>query len=206
MSYTRKRGIQLENDEEVPSKKVKGSSKRRDQTEEESSEEVPMKKKAAAQKASKQPTQGTDSDGNNYWDIGSNRRIGSSVFKNTTLVNIREYYHTADGEAKPGKKVPIFMPINHISARSANKAFSQGISLSLDQYKALLKVLPQLNEELRSKGHQVDDLPAAAAASTSAAPAKAEKASTTKKTKKSNIEETSDEDEGGMEEDDEGDV
>ena len=121
MSYTRKRGIQLENDEEVPIKKVKGSSKRR---EEESSEDVPLKKNAAAQKASKQPTQGTDSEGNNYWEIGSNRRIGSSVFKNTTLINIREYYNTADGEAKPGKKVGYRFSCQLIAspARSTNKA------------------------------------------------------------------------------------
>ncbi|KAK3989301.1 RNA polymerase [Cladorrhinum sp. PSN332] len=144
--------------------------------------------KAAASKAKKsEPAQGTDAEGNNYWEIGTNRRIGSSKFKNATLVNIREYYTTPDGESRPGKK---------------------GISLSLEQYKALLKAIPQLNEELRSQGHEVDD-PTVTTGSSRTAAVKTEKSSKTNKAKKSNIEETSAEEEEDdrdeMEEDDEDD-
>ncbi|KAK4164822.1 RNA polymerase [Cladorrhinum sp. PSN259] len=193
MSYSRKRGIQLENDDEIPPKKVKGAKPRIQTENDESSEDVPMKKTAPAQKAAGskgkklEPAQGTDAEGNNYWEIGTNRRIGSSKFKNTTLVNIREYYNTPDGEARPGKK---------------------GISLSLDQYNALLRAIPKLNEELRSQGHEVEDPPVTSGGS-SAAAAKSEKSSKTKKPKKSNIEETSDEEEEDandeMEDDDEND-
>lgn len=42
---------------------------------------------------------------NSLVQIGNNRRIGSSKFKGSTLVNIREYYTTPDGELRPGKKV-----------------------------------------------------------------------------------------------------
>jgi ribosomal protein L12E/L44/L45/RPP1/RPP2 len=66
----------------------------------------------------------------------------------------------------------------------------QGISLSLDQYKALLRVIPELNEELRSQGHAVET---PAAAGSGSVQMKAEKSAKTKKPKKSNIEETSEE-------------
>ncbi|KAK4230215.1 transcriptional Coactivator p15-domain-containing protein [Podospora fimiseda] len=193
MSYTRKRGIQLDNDEEIPIKRAKGSKRRIQLDDDDSSEDVPMKKAAVAQKATAsskvrnpEPAQGTDAEGNNYWELGNNRRIGPSKFKNSTLVNIREYYTAADGEVRPGKK---------------------GISLSLDQYKALLKVIPQLNEELRSQGQEVDD-PVVASSSSTRAAVNSEKPGKSKKVKKSNIEVTSDEDEDEhdeMEEDNEDD-
>jgi hypothetical protein len=76
----------------------------------------------------------------------------------------------------------------------------QGISLSLDQYKALLKVLPELNEALRSQGHDVGSVPAV---ETSDALVKAEKPAKVKKPKRANIDETSDEEEEEDGEDDE---
>lgn len=68
-------------------------------------------------------------------------------------------------------------------------ADSQGISLPLEQYNALLKAIPAINAELITQGLDVAEIP-------SGAPSKAtEKPSSDKKSKKSNIEETSDEDE-----------
>ncbi|KAK1749975.1 RNA polymerase [Echria macrotheca] len=137
---------------------------------------------AVASKKGDAPTKGKDSEGNAYWEIGNKRRIGTSTFKGASLINIREYYE-ANGELRPGKK---------------------GISLSLDQYRALVKIIPQLNEELRAAGHDIED-PAAAGpgsvdggASLVAAdlPKKAKK-----KAKKANIDVTSDEEDEEDEED-----
>ncbi|KXX76283.1 putative RNA polymerase II transcriptional coactivator [Madurella mycetomatis] len=127
------------------------------------------KVKSESRKASKDLSKGTDAEGNAYWEIGNKRRIGSSQFKGTTLVNIREYYTAPDGDLKPGKK---------------------GISLSLDQYRAFLKVIPELNEHLRSQGHAVDDPPSAGSGDVLG---KADEPAKPKKPKKSNIEETSEE-------------
>ncbi|KAK4038284.1 transcriptional Coactivator p15-domain-containing protein [Parachaetomium inaequale] len=132
-------------------------------------EQQVVKKPKNEKKAKKDLTQGTDAEGNPYWEIGNNRRIGSSQFKGATLVNIREYYTAPDGELRPGKK---------------------GISLSLDQYKALLKVIPELNEQLRSQGHQVDSTTAAGASN---ALVKADEPPKAKKSQKANIDATSDE-------------
>ncbi|KAK3325204.1 transcriptional Coactivator p15-domain-containing protein [Apodospora peruviana] len=128
-------------------------------------------------KAKKELGKGTDGDGNAYWEIGGTRRAGLSNFSGKTFVNIREYYTTNDGETKPGKK---------------------GISLSVEQYQGFLKIIPELNNELRAKGHSVEDpgvtsSSGAVAASSSPAQLPAKKASV-KKAKKLNIEETSDED------------
>ncbi|KAJ4306096.1 hypothetical protein N0V88_000892 [Collariella sp. IMI 366227] len=157
MPYNRKRQMEPESDGEQQqvAKKSRGEKK--------------------APKELKTLSQGKDGDGNAYWEIGNNRRIGSSEFKGATLVNIREYYTAPDGQLRPGKK---------------------GISLSLDQYKALLKVIPQLNEDLRAQGHEFDD---PAAAGTSGALVKAEKPAKAKP-QKSNIDATSDEEEGDDEE------
>lgn len=35
---------------------------------------------------------------------------------------------------------------------------AQGISLSVDQYKEFLKVIPAINEQLRKEGHDVEDV------------------------------------------------
>ncbi|KAK4241657.1 transcriptional Coactivator p15-domain-containing protein [Achaetomium macrosporum] len=154
--------------------------KKKRQIEADSDGETQVTKKAKGEnKAKKDLSKGTDAEGNPYWEIGSNRRVGSSQFKGATLVNIREYYTTPDGELRPGKK---------------------GISLSLDQYKALLKVIPELNEELRSQGHAVDN---PQVSGTSDALVQAEKPPKSKKPKKPNFEQTSEEEEDDDGEEDE---
>lgn len=107
------------------------------------------------------------------------RRIGIAHFRSATLINIREYYDSG-GQMRPGKK---------------------GISLSLDQYKALIRAIPDINAELAKDGVAVsdaeddDDAEAGDGGGVSvklaAAAPKKDKA---KAAKKSNIEATSDED------------
>ncbi|KAK4669162.1 uncharacterized protein QC763_200560 [Podospora pseudopauciseta] len=163
MSSYKKRGrVQIESDEEdIPQRKA-----------------APAKKqKQERPKATPSGGKGTDGEGNAYWELGNNRRVGASKFKNATLVNLREYYTTPDGELRPGKK---------------------GISLSIDQYKAFLKAIPQLNEELRSQGVEVDDVPAGVGGSSRKPATKTE----SKKAKKSNIEVTSEEEEDDEEDED----
>lgn len=104
-----------------------------------SKEASPSKPAAAATPAKtteKKSTEkkNTDGDGNEFWEVsfvsffcfffcflyfppanlfhqlGNKRRIGTSSFKNTLLVNIREYYE-ADGEVKPGRKVEPLPPL-----------------------------------------------------------------------------------------------
>ncbi|KAG7288525.1 hypothetical protein NEMBOFW57_004878 [Staphylotrichum longicolle] len=141
------------------------------QIETDSDGELQAVKKSKSEKQGKKAlTQGKDAEGNSYWEVGSNRRISASQFKGATLINIREYYTAPDGDLRPGKK---------------------GISLSLDQYKALLKIIPELNAELRAQGHEVGD---ASADGTSSALVKAERPAKSKP-KKSNIDATSDEEE-----------
>lgn len=98
------------------------------------------------------------------------RRVGVSKFRNNTLINIREYYEQ-DGDIKPGKK---------------------GISLSIEQYKALLKAIPAINSELRSQGQEIDD--GAAGEDGEEAAEKLPKKKSKSPVKKANIEATSDED------------
>ena len=67
----------------------------------------------------------------------------------------------------------------------------QGISLSIEQYKALLAVVPAINETLRKTGRFVDGDDADETAVASTMKSKKEKS----KPSKANIEATSDEDE-----------
>lgn len=108
------------------------------------------------------------------------RRIGIAHFRSTTLINVREYYESG-GQMRPGKK---------------------GISLSLDQYKALIRAIPDINAELAKDGVAISDAEddgggdaagegAGASVALAAAAPKKEKS---KAPKKSNIEATSDED------------
>ncbi|KAF1931835.1 PC4-domain-containing protein [Didymella exigua CBS 183.55] len=62
------------------------------------------------------------------------RRVTVSDFKGMTLVSIREYYTNDAGELKPGKK---------------------GVSLSLDQYNALLTTAPLLESVLSKEDFEV---------------------------------------------------
>lgn len=75
-----------------------------------------------------------DGEGNTYWELSASRRLQISEFKGRRMVSIREYYQK-DGEMLPGKK---------------------GISLPLEQFTALMTVLPQVVGELSKLG---DDVP-----------------------------------------------
>jgi len=66
------------------------------------------------------------------------------------LVNIREYYDK-DGEMQPGKKVNSHQD----SFVIIFTYYSQGISLSLDQYSNLISILPDIEKLLTKKGEQV---------------------------------------------------
>ncbi|QSZ31721.1 hypothetical protein DSL72_001288 [Monilinia vaccinii-corymbosi] len=70
------------------------------------------------------------------WDLSDGRtprKLELSDFKGQTLINIREFYEK-DGKLLPGKK---------------------GISLTIDQYKNLLRSIPQINANLKKKGIDV---------------------------------------------------
>ncbi|KAL4986858.1 transcriptional Coactivator p15-domain-containing protein [Aspergillus falconensis] len=74
-----------------------------------------------------------DSNGDSYWEISKMRRVTISSFRGKTMVNIREYYEKGDEEL-PGKK---------------------GISLPIDQFSALLTLLPEIETALQEKGVSV---------------------------------------------------
>ncbi|KAJ6261106.1 hypothetical protein Dda_3771 [Drechslerella dactyloides] len=72
----------------------------------------------------------TDEEGNSYWELGGKlRRVTVSEFKGNVLVSVREYYEK-DGKCLPGKK---------------------GISMSLDQFNQLIKVLPSIEQAIGQK-------------------------------------------------------
>ncbi|KAF3902538.1 hypothetical protein ABW21_db0205369 [Orbilia brochopaga] len=72
----------------------------------------------------------TDDEGNAYWELGGKaRRVTVSEFKGSVLVSVREYYEK-DGKFFPGKK---------------------GISMSLDQFNQLVKVLPAIEQAIGQK-------------------------------------------------------
>ncbi|KAF2640097.1 PC4-domain-containing protein [Massarina eburnea CBS 473.64] len=77
-----------------------------------------------------------DDDENSFVALKANgtRRVTISDFKGKTLVSIREYYEDANGDMKPGKK---------------------GISLSIEQYNALLSAAPLLETTLVAKEENV---------------------------------------------------
>ena len=76
-----------------------------------------------------------DSNGDAFWEISKARRVTISDFKDKKMVSVREYYEK-DGEWLPGKK---------------------GISMTLEQFSALVELLPCIEGELRRSG--VEDFP-----------------------------------------------
>ncbi|EEP76046.1 predicted protein [Uncinocarpus reesii 1704] len=72
----------------------------------------------------------TDSNGDPYWEISRQRRVTVSSFKGRTMINVREYYEKG-GQDLPGKK---------------------GISMTLEQFNALVALLPNLEEVVKQKG------------------------------------------------------
>lgn len=72
----------------------------------------------------------TDDNGDSYWEISKARRVVISEFKGMKMVNIREYYEK-DGKSLPGKK---------------------GISMTLEQYSAFIRLLPQIEATLKKSG------------------------------------------------------
>ena len=109
-----------------------------------------------------------------------------SEYNKMCLINIREYYEK-DGKTLPGKKVrsPKYA---HQRRNGANML--KGISLSVDQYTALLKVVPAINATLKKKGFGVEGLDDAVEEEPVVAKSKKNRA----KSEKSNIDATSDED------------
>ncbi|KAL2811167.1 transcriptional Coactivator p15-domain-containing protein [Aspergillus granulosus] len=78
-------------------------------------------------------TRKEDSNGDSYWEISKMRRVTISSFRGKPMVNIREYYEK-NGEELPGKK---------------------GISLPVDQFSALMTLLPDIETALQEKGVSV---------------------------------------------------
>ncbi|KAJ5605894.1 hypothetical protein N7510_008675 [Penicillium lagena] len=81
-------------------------------------------------KVSLRDTSKVDSNGDRYWEISKMRRVTVSSFRGKTLVNVREYYEK-DGQELPGKK---------------------GISMPVDQFAALVTLLPEIEQSLTQQG------------------------------------------------------
>ncbi|EJP64076.1 putative RNA polymerase II transcriptional coactivator [Beauveria bassiana] len=155
-----------------------GNKRRASVTEPSDANDVEVAHKAAKKSrpnASLVSPTGKDEEGNPFWEasfsspvLSSKRRVGVSKFNNATMINIREYYEK-DGKLLPAKK---------------------GISLSVEQYTTLIKVMPSINEQLRKMGQLVNAI--GGAEEDAEAIAKKPKK---ERSDKANIEATSDEDE-----------
>lgn len=132
-------------------------------------------------------------DSDDWPQLSNKRRVGVSEFKGMALVNVREYYEK-DGKTLPGKKVnaPASPPgkgsFLHIPD---NADIVKGISLSVEQWTALLKATAGINAALRDLGHLGDDEDADAFDEPPVVKAPKKEKS---KPLKANIEATSDED------------
>jgi hypothetical protein len=135
------------------------------------------------------PRISSNTDNAAFWQApGGNLRVPKEAIHQHSRVLDRQRW-----QYEAWQKGEIAILLIHGSVRKAREvkadADSQGISLPLEQYNALLKAIPAINAELIAQGLDVAEIP-------SGAPSKAtEKPSSDKKSKKSNIEETSDEDE-----------
>lgn len=78
-------------------------------------------------------TSKVDTNGDRYWEISKMRRVTISSFRGKNLVNVREYYEK-DGQELPGKK---------------------GISMSVDQFSALIRLLPDIEQSLKQQGESL---------------------------------------------------
>ncbi|EKV10692.1 hypothetical protein PDIG_55300 [Penicillium digitatum PHI26] len=81
-------------------------------------------------KVNTSPEAKTDSNGDRYWEISKMRRVTISSFRGKTQVNVREYYEK-NGQELPGKK---------------------GISMPVDQFAAIISILPEIEQELKGNG------------------------------------------------------
>ncbi|OQN99780.1 hypothetical protein B0A48_14550 [Cryoendolithus antarcticus] len=126
----------------MASKTKSGSRKRSAPSEEVDdvpNETAPKTKKAKASTASKSKqtnstsdlnrSRQTDDDGNDFWELSRTKRVQISEFKGITMVGIREFYEK-DGKWLPGKK---------------------GISLTTEQFNAVVEALPQIEASLKGK-------------------------------------------------------
>lgn len=97
----------------------------------------PIKKAKAnpTQSAAPSTAQQKDDNGDPYWPLNASgtRRVTLNTFHGKTMVNVREYYEK-DGAMLPGKK---------------------GISLVMEQWAALVTLLPQIENVLSSMGETV---------------------------------------------------
>jgi len=126
-----------------------------------------------SKKSKKAASKAKDKNESKFWELSCSktpRRVEVSEFKGSKLVNIREFYQK-DDEYLPGKK---------------------GISLSIDQYKALVKAIPEINASLRSHGIEVEGSEEIEE-DESEEEAKPKKKTKARKEEKLNIEATSDE-------------
>ncbi|KAI6821644.1 hypothetical protein KC340_g12719 [Hortaea werneckii] len=142
-------------------------------------EDAPQnKKRRGGAKAQAHTEMHKDDDDNEFWEISGKRRVQVSTFKGSTFVGIREFYEK-DGKMLPGKK---------------------GISLSVDQYNAVVEIIPQIEQVLKNKNVEVAR-PDYDKGEDSGAPVQEEgkpnaASDDAKSDKKANHEATSDEDEG----------
>ncbi|KAJ9648952.1 hypothetical protein H2201_002031 [Coniosporium apollinis] len=90
-------------------------------------------KAAAAPKAAVELGMQKDDNGDEFWEISGKRRVTISTFKGKSMVNIREYYE-AGGKMLPGKK---------------------GITMSIEQYNAVVELLPEIETVLTGRGEKV---------------------------------------------------
>ncbi|KAL9108577.1 MAG: hypothetical protein Q9227_006663 [Pyrenula ochraceoflavens] len=97
------------------------------------SDDRPTKKAKTSKASASNGSTLTDENGEPYWELSRTRRVAVSEFKGKQMVNIREYYESG-GKTLPGKK---------------------GISLTMEQYIALVEALPGIEEVLKSKGEHV---------------------------------------------------